>query len=297
LSKNKIHVIDNGFLSGINPTYLDLSGNGIEILDYSVFRKQGQLETLILSWNMLRNLETGIFSDCTKLRNLSLSANRLSEISTSAFYGLEFLEHLDLSNNSIEELSPRVFDTVSFSTNRGNHQVSKLKHINLAQNNITIFNFEPYFPMNSNSDSSNPTFQLDYLNVSSNRLTMLDAASIEWLNQTTAVTDLTANPWNCDCSVLLEVWRGLKHKLTLHYASPRQFQGTSWDMMDVFCSEDMNYKSNTSSEPVIQRIRRKDESDISDNVGGPSVGMTALIVTGVLLVCAVVGGIILVKLV
>ena len=51
--------------------------------------------------------------------------------------------------------------------------------------------------MNSNSDSSNPTFQLQYLNLSSDRLTTLHVASMKWLNETTAYIDLTANPWNC----------------------------------------------------------------------------------------------------
>jgi hypothetical protein len=92
---------------------------------------------------------------------------------------------------------------------------------------------------------------------------------MKWLNQTTAVTDLTANPWNCDCSVLLEVWRGLKHKLTLNCTSPRLLQGKSWDVMEVFCSQ----------------------------VGGPSIVTTTLIVIGVLLVCAICGGLILVKVV
>jgi hypothetical protein len=123
--------------------------------------------------------------------------------------------------------------------------------------------------MNSNSDSSNPTFQLDYLNVSSNRLTTLDVASVKWLNQTTAVTDLTANPWNCDCSVLLEVWRGLKHKLKLQCASPRHLQGKSWDVMEVFCSL----------------------------VGEPSVVTITLTVTCVLLICGIGVVLILIKVV
>ena len=294
---NNILEIKTGFLSGINPTYLDLSGNRIRYLDNSVFRKQGQLETLLLSGNVFSSLEPGIFIDCTNLRNLSLSGNRISEISTSLFFGLVNLEHLDLSNNIIERLNTIVFH--SFST-RTNPQVSTLKHLNLAQNQIQFFNFELYFPMSNNFYASYPTFQLDYLNVSSNRLTTLDVSSVKWLNQTTAVTDLTANPWNCDCSVLLEVWRGLKHKLTLHCASPRELQGKSWDEMEEFCcevTEDMNCKSITSSEAVSSSPEHKDKNEVSVNVGSPSVVTTSLIVTGVLLVCAIGGGIVLVKVV
>ena len=132
---------------------------------------------------------------------------------------------------------------------------------------IRYFNFELYFPMNSNSNCSNPRFQLEYLNLSSNGLTTLDVASVKWLNHTLVVTDLRGNPWNCDCSVLLEVWRGLKHKLTLHCASPILLQGKSWDLIEEFCSL----------------------------VGGSSIVTTTLIVTCVLLVCAIGGGLILAK--
>ena len=114
-----------------------------------------------------------------------------------------------------------------------------------------------------------------------------------WLNQTTAFTDLITNPWNCDCSVLLEVWRRLKHKLTSHCASPRVLQGKSWDVMEEFCSQvvkEMNKKSNISSEPVSPRTGGKEESGVNTENEGPSIVTTILNVTGVLLLCAVGGG-------
>jgi len=105
-----------------------------------VFRKQGQLETLILSGNMLQSLEPepGIFSDCTNLRNLSLSADKISEISRSTFYGLAQLQHLDLSINYIQELNPHLFRFFSIRTNRHNHQVTKL---NTSTWSITTYGF------------------------------------------------------------------------------------------------------------------------------------------------------------
>ena len=152
----------------------------------------------------------------------------------------------------------------------------------------------------SNSITFTPTFELEYLNISSNRLTTLDLPSVKWLNHTTAVTDLTVNPWNCDCSVLLEVWRELKDKLTLHCASPRQLEGKSWDVIEVFCSkrdEDMNYKSNTSFEAVSLITEHEEEGEVSNKAGSPSEITTALIVIGVLLVCALGGILILVNVV
>jgi hypothetical protein len=220
---------------------------------------------LDISRNKITSIYPDTFIHNRELKFLYLQGNNITEVGESSFSGLEQLKDLDLSDNSIEELNPLVFHSTRTSTNHENHKGSKLKHLNLTKNYIRSFNFELYFPMRGNSDSSRPSFQLQYLNLTSNRLTTLDVASVKWLNHTTTVIDLTGNPWNCDCSVLLEVWRGLKHKLTLHCASPRLLQGKSWDEMEEFCYQ----------------------------VGGPSVVTTILIVTGVLLFCAIGGGLIL----
>jgi hypothetical protein len=268
---------------------LFLNRNSISYIHPSTIRNNSELYQLEIAENKIFSINPDTFIHNRKLKYLLLQQNNIKEISKSLFCGLQKLNELDFSNNNIEELNPLVF-----------HQTSNLKLLNLAQNIIRSFNFELCFPVNSNSDSSSPTSQLVYLNLSSNRLTTLDVASVKWLNQTTAVIDLTANAWNCVCSVLLEVWRGLKHKLTLHCASPRQLQGKAWDVMEEFCSqvvEDMNKKSNTSSEPVSPRTEPKEESGVNTEKEGPSVVTTILIVTGVLLVCAVGGGLILAKVV
>jgi hypothetical protein len=154
--------------------------------------------------------------------------------------------------------------------------------------------------MNSNSDTFAPTFQLEYLNISSNRLITLDLPSVKWLNHTTAVTDLKANPWNCDCSVLLHMWHELKDKLTLVCASPGEMQGKSWDVTEVFCSivtEDMNCKSSRSSEGVSPSREHKEGTEGSTKGGGLSVTTIVLIVISVLFICALVVGLIVAKVV
>jgi len=270
--------------------FLDISRNKITLINPSTFRNDSRLRHLDISRNKITSLNPDTFIHNRKLTFLYLQGNNITEISNSSFRGLEQLEELDLSNNNIQELNPLVFHNTLNSTNRQNHQVSKLKHIHLEQNKIRSFKFELYFPTNSNSDSSNPIFKLEYLNISSNLLTTLDVASVKWLNQTTAVTDLTANPWNCDCSVLLEVWRGLKHKLTLYCASPIQFQGNSWEVMEEFCSKVAeDRKSNTSSEAVSTSTQRNYESEVSTQSEGPTVVKITLIVTGVLLVWQLFG--------
>ena len=249
--------------------WLNLERNIISDVHPSTFRNNSRLRHLDISRNKITSLNPDTFIHNRELTFLYLQGNNITEISNSSFHGLEQLEELDLSNNNIEELNPLAFNNTFPSTNRQNHQVSKLKRLNLAQNKIRFFNFELYFPMNSNSDTPNPTYHLEHINLSSNRLTTLDVASMRWLNKTTVVTDLKGNPWNCDCSVLLVLWRELKNKLTLHCASPRELQGKSLDVIELFCSV----------------------------VGDPSVITTTLIVIGVLLVCAVGGGLILAQVV
>ena len=244
---------------------VNLAENRIIAIHPSTFLNNSALRYLDISRNQITFIHPDTFIHNKELNFLHLDGNNITEISNTLFRGLEQLEDLDFSNNKIEELNPLVFYNIFTSTNRQNHQVSKLKRLNLAHNMIRSFNFELYFPMSNNFDISNPKFQLEYLNVSSNRLTTLDVTSMKWLYHTTTVTNLTANPWNCDCSVLHEVWRGLKHKLTLHCASPRELQGKTWDVIEVFCSP----------------------------VGGPSAVTTTLIVTGVLLIFAIGGGLIL----
>jgi hypothetical protein len=66
--------------------------------------------------------------------------------------------------------------------------------------------------------------------------------------------------------------------------------------MDVFCpAVDMNYTYNTSPGTLSPGTERNKESDVSTQSGSPSVLTTALIVFGVLLVCAVGGGLFLAK--
>jgi hypothetical protein len=256
---------------------IDLHDNRIGDIDSSTFRNNDKLRSLDLARNQITVIHSGTFIHSRELRFLYIQQNKITEIRNSSFPGLEQLQEFDLSTNNIEELNPLVFHNTLNSTNRQYHQVSKLKRFNLAQNMIQTFNLDFYFPMSRKPFTFNPTFQLNYLNLSSNRLTTLDVASMKWLNDTTADTDLTGNPWNCDCSVLIEMWRGLKHKLKLQCGAPTELRGMSWDVMANCLSKPADDKTNGDFEP--------------------SVLTTTLIVIGVLLVCAIVLGLILAKVV
>jgi hypothetical protein len=91
------------------------------------------------------------------------------------------------------------------------------------------------------------------------------------------------------------VWRGLKHKLTLYCASPKELQGKLWGVIGEFCPqvvEDINKKFNTGPEAVSLNTEHKDENAVSTQGGGPSVVTITLIVIGVLLACLLSGSII-----
>jgi hypothetical protein len=62
-------------------------------------------------------------------------------------------------------------------------------------------------------------------------------------------------------------------------------------------ADDINYKPDTNPEAVNSSTGYKDESEISANIGGPTVVRTALVVTGVVIGCAIWRGLILTKMV
>jgi hypothetical protein len=147
----------------------------------------------------------------------------------------------------------------------------------------------------------------------------LDAASVKWLNHTTAVTDLSGNPWKCDCSALGEAWRELKHKMTLNCASPKCLRGCTWDVIDALCPHrNTSVKSCASDNPnlktaVLNRNSATEskvaadfpERDIQENkalfindTNGSPFQITMITVIGVLSgFTLIAGGIILVVLV
>ena len=115
------------------------------------------------------------------------------------------------------------------------------------------------------------------LNVSSNRLDSLDATSVRWLKHTAAVTDLSGNPWKCECSALGETWRELRYKLTLNCVSPEDRRGSTWDMMETVCSD---------------RIIHNMSSDVTPNTTtdtGPALSTTLIIVNIYLVTSTLLG--------
>jgi hypothetical protein len=134
------------------------------------------------------------------------------------------------------------------------------------------------------------------------------------LKHTAAVTDLSGNPWKCECSALGEAWRELRHKLTLNCASPEDRRGRTWDVIEGdLCNDTISFvklpdsdKLNVSSGAnpnittwnVIRTVCRdrgmqNGSSDANTNITtdtGPALCTTMFVVNGVLVACTLVGG-------
>ena len=88
---------------------LNLSGNGLTMLDANIFNSLATLTTLNLRENALGTLDADIFASLTMLQTLNLSDNNLTELDADVFDGLGMLQMLDLSNNALEELPDGIF--------------------------------------------------------------------------------------------------------------------------------------------------------------------------------------------
>jgi hypothetical protein len=125
------------------------------------------------------------------------------------------------------------------------------------------------------------------LNISSNRLDSLDAPSVRWLKHTTAVTDLSGNPWKCECSALGEAWRELRHRLTLECASPEDRRGRTWDVLEGDLCPD-TISSMDIPENVTLNVSTASPNITTDP--GHAFSITLIVVIVIVVGCVLVGG-------
>jgi len=105
LSNNGISLIEHNSLTDlIHLKTLDLSANQIARLDSETFRGLKALIYLDLSRNKLSSLSADLFIDCTKLQQLYLSGNCLTEVDVRAFSGLSSLRVLSLNSNCLKSI-------------------------------------------------------------------------------------------------------------------------------------------------------------------------------------------------
>jgi Leucine-rich repeat (LRR) protein len=102
LSNNKISLIRGSFDSSLT-TDLDLSNNGIQVIDESTINNLTNLTKLDLSRNSIRVIVDYSFQSLTYLKNFDLSFNKIEIIGKNTFFGLNNLEILLLNDNNIVE--------------------------------------------------------------------------------------------------------------------------------------------------------------------------------------------------
>jgi Leucine-rich repeat (LRR) protein len=291
------------FQSNINLKWLLLGNNNIVCINASVFLKLINLTYIDISGNRITDLDTSAFRTQNELGKSNLSDCKLqragSNISSSSLYGLEQLEHIDLSNNSIEGLSPLVFQHIVTYRHGGGDstRMCRLEYLNQDGKQIRYFKLKEYLPFNSTNNSAVTTFSLVFLN--KNRMESLDSASVKWLTQSTAGVDFAGNPRRCECATLWEAWRVLHNKLTLFCVSPGRLIGDTSDKIyisypdmntDGEFHDDVNHKAKASATAHSLTTESAGHKQKDNNGIYISLAMTLLIVNGVILVCALLGG-------
>ncbi|XP_056267287.1 relaxin receptor 2a [Pseudoliparis swirei] len=82
--------------------WLDLEGNQIQILNYSILKNCSNLEVLLLMDNRIRNIPENTFQSLWKLAELNLSSNRIRKLPKNTFRSLsKSLLKLNISHNPL----------------------------------------------------------------------------------------------------------------------------------------------------------------------------------------------------
>eukprot|EP00095_Tigriopus_kingsejongensis_P004365 maker-scaffold57_size444674-snap-gene-1.13 protein:Tk04365 transcript:maker-scaffold57_size444674-snap-gene-1.13-mRNA-1 annotation:"toll-like receptor 1" len=215
VAHNQIHSV-SGQMGPVMPKLhaLVLAHNDIESLPSNAFDGLEHLSSLGLDHNALKSLHKDAFAQCcsnlqdlalhsngfrhiphpalkplaANLRTLDLGENEIGEVHPNALAGFEELYGLRLAGNQIQRLTEKVFS-----------QSDNIKMLNLADNRIQNIERNVFLPLkklkalrldNNELEDINGLFisqhQLQWLNISNNRLLWFDYASIPksllWLN-------------------------------------------------------------------------------------------------------------------
>ncbi|KAK2828306.1 hypothetical protein Q5P01_019340 [Channa striata] len=91
--------------------WLDLEGNQIQNLNYSILKTCNKLEVLLLMDNRIRKVPENTFQSLWKLAELNLSSNRIKELPKNTFKSLsKSLLKLNISHNPLLRIHPNHFN-------------------------------------------------------------------------------------------------------------------------------------------------------------------------------------------
>lgn len=171
---------------------LDLSHNGLVVLEVGSLSGLTRLHTLRLAHNWLRSIQPGAFTNASGalLRHLDLSSNRLVALERGTFLELaEGLEELMLFDNQLVRVEAALAP------------LTALRLLYLSHNHLAAFQLAPLWHRNA---------RLALFDLSHNHLRQLDVAALRRLPWTLRHhIYLHANPLACGCAPyrLLRRWR------------------------------------------------------------------------------------------
>lgn len=128
-SVNSLAVTD--LLYATNLKVLNLKGNKLLTIPYSVFALAPALEVLDLSANGITQIEGMAFNGLNNLKKVDLSFNRLTMLDAFTFSGLPNLEVLELSQNKIKLIGDGTFNLPKLQILNCNYNEVKLLPDNL----------------------------------------------------------------------------------------------------------------------------------------------------------------------
>ncbi|XP_013770761.1 relaxin receptor 2a [Pundamilia nyererei] len=117
--------------------WLDLEGNQIQTLNYSILKTCSKLEVLLLIDNRIRTIPENTFQSLWKLAELDLSRNRIRELPKNTFKSLSnSLLKLNISHNPLLRIHPSHF-----------HHLTHLQSLALEGIEITDIQTKVFLPM------------------------------------------------------------------------------------------------------------------------------------------------------
>ncbi|CBY24981.1 unnamed protein product [Oikopleura dioica] len=173
-------------------TSKNLDGNQIRELSFGLFSKLENLEVLSINNNNISKVKVTVFANNKALQSLSLSGNKLKELPQFLLKQQAKLKHLDLSGNSLGEsgmdlaiyIKGSRLESLNFSNNAISeitddilYEQDQLIYLDLSNNEISAL---PYDPLNG---PWKYTKSLKILNVSSNKISKLDASAFGKLSK------------------------------------------------------------------------------------------------------------------
>ncbi|XP_028450695.1 relaxin receptor 2a [Perca flavescens] len=119
--------------------WLDLEGNQIQTLNYSILKTCSKLEVLLLMDNKIRRVPENTFQSLWKLAELNLSSNRIRELPKNTFKSLsKSLLKLNISHNPLLRIHPSHF-----------HHLIHLQSLALEGIEIPDIQTKIFLPMNN----------------------------------------------------------------------------------------------------------------------------------------------------